>query len=112
MILNGKLKNGNPSGDPNKAPRCGAHSRRTGNPCKSPAIRGRNRCRMHGGRSTGAVTAEGIEKVRKANWVHGGQSLKAKQSRQESVATRRETSALLKFAMSQCRILYKKPKRV
>lgn len=31
------------------SPRCGAHSRRTGQPCRSPAVRGKKRCRMHGG---------------------------------------------------------------
>ncbi|MEX2453669.1 MAG: HGGxSTG domain-containing protein [Rhodospirillaceae bacterium] len=30
------------------APRCGARTRR-GAPCRSPAVRGRARCRMHGG---------------------------------------------------------------
>ncbi len=28
--------------------RCGAKTR-TGTPCKSPAVHGKNRCRMHGG---------------------------------------------------------------
>jgi uncharacterized protein YjcR len=28
--------------------RCGAHTRK-GTPCQAPAVRGRNRCRMHGG---------------------------------------------------------------
>lgn len=35
------------------APRCGAKTRR-GTPCRSPAIRGKRRCRMHGGNSPGA----------------------------------------------------------
>lgn len=30
------------------APRCGAHARTTGRPCKSPAMKN-GRCRMHGG---------------------------------------------------------------
>lgn len=34
------------------APRCGAKTR-AGHPCKSPAIHGKARCRMHGGKSTG-----------------------------------------------------------
>ena len=34
-------------------PRCGAHSRRTGKPCRQPAMKN-GRCRMHGGVSTGA----------------------------------------------------------
>ncbi|MBM3775518.1 MAG: hypothetical protein FJW37_10185, partial [Acidobacteria bacterium] len=29
-------------------PRCGARTR-SGSPCKSPVVTGRNRCRMHGG---------------------------------------------------------------
>lgn len=32
--------------------KCGAKTR-TGLPCKSPAIHGKARCRMHGGNSTG-----------------------------------------------------------
>ena len=35
------------------ATRCGARTR-AGGICKCPAIRGRLRCRLHGGRSTGA----------------------------------------------------------
>ena len=44
----GWLLNGNPPGDPSRAPRCGARTR-AGSPCKAPRIRGRPRCRMHGG---------------------------------------------------------------
>jgi hypothetical protein len=36
------------------APRCGAFARTTGETCKSPAVRGRKRCRMHGGKNPGA----------------------------------------------------------
>jgi len=32
----------------NQAPRCGARTR-NGSPCRSPAVRGKRRCRMHGG---------------------------------------------------------------
>jgi len=39
----------NLTGNPANAPRCGAYARTTGNPCKSPAVRGKQRCRMHGG---------------------------------------------------------------
>ena len=35
------------------APRCGAKTR-IGGFCQCPAIRDRNRCRLHGGKSTGA----------------------------------------------------------
>ncbi|WP_296539710.1 HGGxSTG domain-containing protein [Rhizorhabdus sp.] len=35
------------------APRCGARTR-AGHPCRSPAVAGHQRCRMHGGRGSGA----------------------------------------------------------
>lgn len=39
----------------NEATRCGARTR-AGRPCQSPAISGKARCRMHGGKSSGAPT--------------------------------------------------------
>jgi len=38
------------------APRCRAKTR-AGGACQCPAIRGRNRCKLHGGRSSGAKGA-------------------------------------------------------
>jgi hypothetical protein len=67
------------------APRCGAKSRRTGEPCKSAAM-ANGRCRMHGGASTGPRTAEGLERSRKANWQHGYHS-------HEKIAERRAARA-------------------
>ena len=52
------------------APRCGARTR-AGCPCRAPAIRGKLRCRMHGGRSTGPRTAEGLARLRAAHTIHG-----------------------------------------
>ena len=48
-----KLRNGNRRGDPANAARCGAMTRK-GTACQAPAIRGKQRCRMHGGTSPGA----------------------------------------------------------
>ncbi|WP_442866776.1 HGGxSTG domain-containing protein [Agrobacterium sp. ST15.13.015] len=42
---------------------CGAKTRK-GTPCQCKAIEGKNRCKLHGGKSTGAKTAEGIERIR------------------------------------------------
>jgi hypothetical protein len=64
----GKLKNGNPSGDFSKAARCGAKTRR-GIACQCPAMKN-GRCRLHGGLSTGARTAEGTERIRRAVTRH------------------------------------------
>jgi hypothetical protein len=66
----GTLKNGNPSGDFSKAPRCGAKNRR-GAPCQCPAM-SNGRCRLHGGLSTGAKTEAGIiEQIQRAVTKHG-----------------------------------------
>ena len=70
----GRLRNACPSGNPAKAPRCGAKTRR-GSPCQAPAMRnakGRyTRCRLHGGASTGPRTLEGLQRSRSARWKHG-----------------------------------------
>ena len=50
------------------APRCGAHARTTGLPCRAPAMKN-GRCRMHGGKAGrkpthGRYTREAIERRR------------------------------------------------
>ena len=75
----GWLRNGNPSGDFSKAARCGAKNRR-GTPCRCPAMPN-GRCRLHGGLSTGAKTAEGIERIRQAVTKHGQYSNEAREER-------------------------------
>src|SRR5215470_4017793 len=72
----GYLRNGNPSGDFSKAPRCGARNR-LGSPCKCPAMPN-GRCRLHGGLSTGPKTNAGIERIRRAVTKHGRYSQTAK----------------------------------
>lgn len=47
-------------------PTCGARTRQ-GTPCRARAVEGKERCRMHGGLSTGAKTPEGIERIRESN---------------------------------------------
>ena len=69
----GSLRNGNPPGDPDLAARCGARTR-AGTACRAPALRGRRRCRLHGGLSTGPRTPEGLQRSRRARWKHGGYS--------------------------------------
>jgi hypothetical protein len=68
----GWLKNGNPPGDFSAAPRCGAKTRRATR-CQCPAMKN-GRCRLHGGLSTGPRTPEGLERSRRAGWVHGARS--------------------------------------
>ena len=53
--------------------RCGAKTR-AGGACQNPAIGGRTRCKLHGGKSTGPTTVKGQEKVRMASLRHGRRS--------------------------------------
>jgi hypothetical protein len=76
----GTLRNANPSGDFSKASRCGAKNR-SGTPCQCPAM-ANGRCRLHGGLSTGAKTAEGIERIRRAVTKHGRYSKQATSERE------------------------------
>jgi hypothetical protein len=39
------------------------------------------RCKLHGGKSTGPRTPEGLERSRQANWKHGHFSREAKAER-------------------------------
>ena len=70
-----------------KAPRCGAKTRK-GTSCKAPAMKN-GRCRMHGGKSTGPKTQEGIERIRQAHLKHGRYT-------KEAIAYRKEFNALLR----------------
>lgn len=45
---------------------CGAKTRK-GSPCKARAVEGKERCRLHGGLSTGAETAEGRARICESN---------------------------------------------
>src|SRR3954453_12982846 len=75
------------------APRCGA-KRRDGGTCQSPAM-ANGRCRMHGGKSTGPRTAEGLERSRKARWKHGHYSREAREERAAARAGLRLIRAIL-----------------
>jgi hypothetical protein len=89
----GPLRNGNPRGDPNLAPRCGAKNR-AGCPCRAPAMKN-GRCRMHGGASTGPKTAEGRARIRAANTTHGFYGAESQAARRRTDAFIAETRALL-----------------
>ena len=53
--------------------RCLAKTRKS-SPCQNPAIKGRSRCKLHGGRSTGPRSPEGKARVAAANTKHGRRS--------------------------------------
>jgi hypothetical protein len=83
----GWLKNGNPLGDPNSAPRCGARTRQ-GTPCRQPAM-ANGRCRLHGGKSPGAPTGE-----QNGNYRHGGRTMEAIAAKREARDVRRQIREL------------------
>lgn len=58
------------------APRCGARTR-AGGACQCPALRQRNRCRLHGGGSPGAPRGLG-----NGNYKDGGYTAEAVEERQ------------------------------
>ena len=62
--------------------RCGAKTRR-GTPCKAPAMRGRKRCRMHGGKLLGAPHGNRFA------WKHGAYT-------REAIERRREVAELVR----------------
>jgi hypothetical protein len=60
---------------------CGAKTR-SGIPCQEWGM-ANGRCRMHGGKSTGPKTPEGIERIRQAHWKHGRCSAQARWEHRE-----------------------------
>jgi hypothetical protein len=51
-----------------RAPRCGARTR-AGTACQCPAIRGRTRCRIHGGLSPGAPRGFNNGNYKDGHWT-------------------------------------------
>jgi hypothetical protein len=72
------------------SPRCSATSKRTGKPCRAPAVNGWRVCRFHGARG-GAPTGD-----RHGNYRHGEYTKEAKAARSviaELLRLSRETLA-------------------
>lgn len=74
---------------------CGATTR-SGQPCKCPAVRGKARCRLHGGRSTGAKTPVGLAKLRALHLKHGRSTTEAKEQAKRWAAVGRAVRAELR----------------
>ena len=89
----GQLRNGNPGGDFTRAPRCGARNRQ-GKPCMRPTLRKKDRCALHGGKSLGAATPEGRQKLRAIHWKNGARSQRL-QAEGKKLARRREQEILM-----------------
>ena len=69
-----------------RCPRCQAKSKRTKQQCRSPAIRGKRCCRIHGGKSTGPRTQQGRNLCGAAKTLHGRETRAIRAKRQQVLA--------------------------
>ena len=83
-----KKSDGDPMHAANATPRCTAKSKRSGQPCGAPAVRGWTVCRMHGARGVA------LPGPANPNWRHGGRSAEAVALRKMVNALGRETRKL------------------
>jgi len=61
-------------------------SKRTRLRCQAPAIKGKTKCRFHGGRSTGSRTPEGKARQIAANTKHGRETRAIREERSAKLA--------------------------
>ena len=64
-----------------KCRQCAAKSKRTKQQCRSPAMRGKLVCRIHGGKSAGPKTEQGRKRCAEAKTVHGKETRGIRQRR-------------------------------
>lgn len=67
--------------------RCGARNRK-GNPCQAPAMRGKVRCRLHGGKSKAGMDH--------GRYNHGNHTRQAKEQRRQITALLKQTRKFLR----------------
>jgi hypothetical protein len=66
--------------------RCNAKSKRTKQQCRNPAIKGKTKCKHHGGLSTGSKTPEGKARQVAANTKHGNETRAIREKRSAKIA--------------------------
>lgn len=66
--------------------RCNAMSKRTKQQCLAPAIKGKTKCRTHGGKSTGPKTLQGRQLCAEARTIHGRETRKQRELRSQKLA--------------------------
>mgnify|MGYP006916430680 CR=1 FL=1 len=70
-------------------PKCQARAKSTGQKCKNVAVKGKNVCYLHGGKSTGPKTERGKMRSKYARLRHGDYSARHKQNRHDLMMVRR-----------------------
>ena len=84
--------------------RCNAMSKRTRIQCGAPAIQGRQKCRNHGGFSTGPITLEGVARCAKAKTIHGKDTRQDRQRERATAAYIRYLAGLLGLKVYSARL--------
>jgi len=75
--------------------RCQAQSKRSGEQCKKPALKGKAVCGFHGGKSTGPRTREGRQRIASTRTIHGGETRAKRRERSASDARMRNFEDLI-----------------
>jgi len=75
--------------------RCCAKTRK-GTACQKPPIKGKTRCRLHGGLSTGPRTVEGKARIVAAHWKHERRSRAFTEARKQIWADLRAVEARMR----------------
>jgi hypothetical protein len=65
---------------------CNALSKRTRLRCQAPAIKGKTKCKFHGGRSRGSTTTDGRARQIAANTKHGNETRAIREERSAKLA--------------------------
>ncbi|MDA1328262.1 MAG: HGGxSTG domain-containing protein [Proteobacteria bacterium] len=75
---------------------CTAKSKRGGMRCRAPSVKGKSVCRMHGGKSTGPRTEEGLLRLGRARLIYGTQTRRVRLEHKKAMLAIRalEESAL------------------
>src|SRR5215475_4029491 len=63
---------------------CGARNRTNGKPCMAAGLPHTGRCGWHGGKSSGAKTSEGIERLREAGRKGGRRSGEVRRAKRDA----------------------------
>lgn len=82
---------------------CGAYARTTGKLCQRSPLRGRTRCRLHGGRNPGAPRGNQYP------LKHGRYTAEAEAARRAAAALRREAKAAIAAALAPAEAVMKRP---
>ena len=69
-----------------KCQRCLARSKRTKKQCGAPAIKGKGVCRVHGGKSTGPKTLDGLSRCAEVKTIHGRETRAIRSERSQRSA--------------------------